>query len=262
MKSYLLIILSVLTLGQGCATSAATMAAANVLVPVSEENSLGLKMQPEIETEAKLSSNAALQSYVQSLGAKVAKAAQRDIPSGIKLQFKVVDDPNTVNAFAIPGGTIYVYTGLLKAASSEAEVVGVLGHETAHVTRRHVAQQMVTMYGLQGVLDMGLGKNPGMISSTVANVASQGYLLKYSRDHERDADEFGIKYAAAAGYDPHGFANFFKKLGGSGGPEFLSTHPEPTARASTAESRIKAMSNPPTYTGEAEFKAKKAEFGL
>jgi predicted Zn-dependent protease len=84
MKSYLLIILSVLTLGQGCATSAATMAAANVLVPVSEENSLGLKMQPEIETEAKLSSNAALQSYVQSLGAKVAKAAQSDIQVAVQ----------------------------------------------------------------------------------------------------------------------------------------------------------------------------------
>lgn len=262
MKSNLMIFLAVLLMGSGCATSSASIAAANVLVPVSQENSLGLKMQPEIETEAQLSTNAALQSYVQSLGAKVARAAQGDMPSGIKMQFKVVDDPKTVNAFAIPGGTIYVYTGLLKAASSEAEVVGVLGHETAHVTRRHVAQQMVTNYGLQSVLDMGLGKNPGLITSTVANVATQGYLLKYSRDHERDADDYGLKYAAAAGFDPHGFANFFKKLGGSGGPEFLSTHPEPADRASTAQKRIRAMKNPPTYTGEAEFKAKKAEFGL
>lgn len=262
MKPTLMILLTFVALLHGCASTPASLAAANVLVPVSEENKLGNQMQGEIEAQSKLHANTDLQNYVKSLGAKVVKAAQRDVPSGIRIQFKVIDDPKTVNAFAIPGGTIYVYTGLLKAASNEAEVVGVLGHEAAHVTRRHVAQQLVTLYGLQTVMDMALGNSPSQMAELVANVAAQGYLLKYSRDHERDADEYGIRYAAGAGYDPHGFANFFKKLGGAGVPEFLSTHPDPSARASTAETRIDGMNNPPTFTGEEEFKAKKAEFGL
>jgi predicted Zn-dependent protease len=261
MKSYLLLFLTVFSL-VGCAGTQASMTAANVLVPVSEENKLGTQMQGEIEAEAKLHADTELQNYIKTLGGKVVRAAKNDIPTGIRIQFKVIDDPNTVNAFAIPGGTIYVYTGLLRAASNEAEVVGVLGHEAAHVTRRHVAQQLVTLYGLQTVLDMALGNQPSQVAELVANVAAQGYLLKYSRDHERDADEYGLKYAAGAGYDPHGFANFFKKLGGAGVPEFLSTHPDPSARASTAESRIEGMSNAPTYTGEEEYKAMKAKFGL
>ena len=262
MKYTLVLMLALTAPLSGCATSGASLVAADVLVPVAQEKQLGLQMQPQIESEAKIHANAELQAYVQSLGAKVVAAAKGDMPAGITVQFKVIDAPDTVNAFAIPGGTIYVYTGLLRAASNEAEVVGVLGHETAHVTRRHVAQQIVTQMGMQTVMDMALGNNPGQVTQIVSGVAAQGYLLKYSRDHERDADEYGIRYAAAAGYDPHGFANFFKKLGGSGGPEILSTHPDPSARASTAESRISKMASPPTFTGEEEFNAKKAQFGL
>lgn len=263
----LILVLFTLTgaLQMGCAGSQLSRGAANALVPVADENKLGEQMVPEIEAELKISDNQALQSYIQTMGNKVATEARKrgEVPKGIKFTFTVVDDPKTVNAFAIPGGHIYMYTGLMKAADSEAEIAGVLGHEIAHVTRRHIAQQLVTLYGLDAVMSMALGENPGLIGSLVGNIAGQGYMLKNSRDAERDADQYGVNYMIAAGYNPLGFVSFFSKLGGSGGvPEFLSTHPDPSDRATATRKRIAAMDNVPKYTGKETWQKKRQEFGL
>lgn len=258
---FLTLIFSVL-LTQACATSNLARQTADQVFPVSEENKMGKEVAVQIEAENKVHQDPNLQAYIRGMGAKIVAAAKNDIPRGIRITFTVVDDPKTVNAFAIPGGNIYIYTGLLKSASSEAEVAGVLGHEVAHVTRRHVAQRLIVMVGADQLIQMASGKDPSGLAGLAGSVAAQGYFLKYSRDHEHDADDFGLDYMVRAGYNPQGFVTFFKKLGDSNVPEFLSTHPDPAGRARTAQERIREMSDTPSYTGEAEFKAKKQEFGL
>ncbi len=248
-----------------CAGTQVSRGAADVLVPVADENKLGRQMEPQIADELKFSQNQELQSYINTLGMKVVREAKSrgQVPKGIDFKFTVVDDPKTVNAFAIPGGHIYMYTGLLKAADSEAEIVGVLGHEVAHVTKRHVAQQLVAMYGLDMVASMALGKNAGTLAQLVANVGAQGFMLKHSREAERDADYHGLNYVVWAGYNPQGMASFFEKIsGGPQPPEFLSTHPDPADRAAKIRQRIKGLDNPPRYTGAQEWKTKKAAFNL
>lgn len=255
-----LLVSFVVPVSTGCG-GPANEAAADVLIPIEEENRLGQQMRAELEKELTIHSNAELQSYVKGLGQKAARGAGNQTPKGIKYDFIVVDDDKTVNAFAIPGGSIYVYTGLLKKASSEAEVMGVLGHEVAHVTNRHVAQRLVAIYGVSALAGIALGENPSTLAQIVANVAANGFLLKYSRDAEREADRYGVAFSARAGYDPNGFISFFKKMEG-GGPAFLASHPAPAERVENTRKVIGQLTNPPTYTGAEVYAQKKAQFGL
>ena len=130
----LALVLIALPMLSGCKTAQNVIAegaeaAAPIILPPSEEAKLGKEMSAEIEKELKIHPNPEVQGYIQRLGAQVAGPAQSRLEEGITLTFKVVDDPDTVNAFAIPGGYIYVYSGLLLKADNEAEVIGVLGHE-------------------------------------------------------------------------------------------------------------------------------------
>src|SRR5690606_20571391 len=152
------------------------------------------------------------------------------VPEGIDIAFKVVRDDQQINAFAIPGGNIYVYTGLLRAVDSEAELLAVLSHEVAHVTERHIAEQLAAQYGLETLAAVALGRDAGVLGQLVGAVAGQGFLLTYSRDHEQEADAVGLGYETRAGWDPNGYVTFFEELAeleGSGGwvPSFLQTHP-------------------------------------
>jgi predicted Zn-dependent protease len=256
-----------LGMASGVATGCGTMAGANrlaadVLLPVSEENKLGEEMKKELAKELKLLNNNEVNAYVKSLGKKVALKAAKDTPKGIKVTYKVVDDDKTINAFAIPGGTIYIYTGLLKAAENEAELIAVLGHEVAHVTKRHVAQRLVAAYGLQAILDITLGKNPGLLGQLVGGITGNGVLLKHSRDAERESDEVGFKYVVAADYNPSGYVTFFSKLAKGSGPEFLAvvqTHPHPEERVKNARAAIKAAGKVPKNLGKEKYLEMKAK---
>lgn len=149
--------------GLGCSTTSGpggrmTAAAADVLVPVEQENQLGQQMAAEIQAEMTMHPDPEVQAYVANIGNRLVAAAQADVPSGITFRFHVVQDDATVNAFAIPGGDIYFYTGPMRLAENEAELAGVLGHEVAHVTNRHIAQRLVAQYGLQSIIAMALGQ--------------------------------------------------------------------------------------------------------
>jgi len=211
--------------------------AAKVFIPPDQERQLGLQVGREIETKSKLLADPEVVAYVTNLGRRVAVSSPN--PDKWQFTFKVIDDPKTVNAFAIPGGSIYVYTGLLKSARDEAEVAGVIGHEIAHVTSRHVARRMVETYGLQTIASVALGENPGMLEQIVAGLLVQGTLLKNSRDDESEADHKGVAAVSRSGYDPRGLADFFQVLKASEGNvpsilSFLSDHP-------ATEDRIQAI---------------------
>ena len=156
-------------------------------------------------------------------------------------EFNVVDDPNTVNAFCMPGGKVVVYTGILKVTQNEDALAVVMGHEIAHALAKHgnerMSQGLVAQLGLTS-LDLALSQKPSetrALLMTAAGAGAQvGVLLPFSRKHESEADEIGLYLMTMAGYNPRAAAPIWDRMNKSGGsrpPEFLSTHPDPAKRS-------------------------------
>ncbi len=217
-------------LGACASARSAEKGLADVLIPREQETQLGLQVKNELEKQGvEYVTDPQVNAFVEGITSKVLAQAKKDRPD-VTWTVKVINDPKTVNAFATPGGFLYVYSGLILAASNSAELAGVLGHEAGHVVARHSARQMVDAYGLETVASIALGKNPGAAAEMAAAVAGKGALLSFSRADETEADEYGARYASAAGYDPHGIATFFEKLRATEGKQpgwaaMLSDHP-------------------------------------
>jgi predicted Zn-dependent protease len=217
----------------GCATNPATGKKQISFVSRNKELEMGRESDPAIIAEYGLYGDSTLAKYVQYVGLKVAKASH--LPD-LDWHFRLLDSP-VVNAFALPGGYIYVTRGILAYMNSEAQLAGVLGHEVGHVTARHTAQQMTQ----QQIAQVGLIAGTLFVEQfrPYSGLAAQGLgllFLKYSRDHETQADELGIGYAAKAGYDPREIPATYatlKRIGerqGQSIPSFVSTHPDPGDR--------------------------------
>ncbi len=211
-------------------------AAAKALVSDEQEQQLGLQVKSELEEKqhVKYIDDTVVTSYVQGVVDRILPYASKDRPN-VKWELHVIDDPKTVNAFATPGGYIYVYSGILTEADNEAELAGVLSHESGHVVARHSARQMVDAYGLEAILGLAVGKNPGLLQQIAAGVAGKGAMLANSRADENEADEYGARYSSMAGYDPHGLVTFFQKLLAMQGSQsklltWLSDHPATSDR--------------------------------
>lgn len=193
-----------------------------------EEVAIGRRINRMLlERNYELYQNQQVNRYVEQLGNRlVAASDRRDIP----YQFQVVAS-DEINAFAVPGGYIYVTTGLIEAADNEAQLASVIAHEIAHVNERHSVRALQ-----QAVLARGVATTLGLEANTLANIGYQLALeLPRSRDYEYEADLVGLEILQNAGYAPIGFINFFQKLASqSSPPEFLSTHP-------TSENRIEAI---------------------
>jgi predicted Zn-dependent protease len=217
----------------GCATNPVTGRREISLVSPSQELSIGKEGYPAVVSEYGLYDDTRLAAYVDSVGQRLAKASH--LPN-LEWHFTVLDDP-TVNAFAMPGGYIYVTRGIIAHLNSEAQLAGVLGHEIGHVTHRHTAERLTQ----QSLVGLGLG-----IASAVSGTfgrysgAAQQALgivfLKYSRDDENEADQLGVEYSVAAGYDAREMPATYvmlRRVGEQAGqrmPAFLSTHPDPGDR--------------------------------
>ena len=218
-----------------CATNPATGKREITLMSEAQEIALGKESDAQVTQEMGLYEDADLQRYVSGIGLRLAKLSERP---GLPWQFAVVDQP-AVNAFAMPGGFIYVTRGILPYLDSEAELAGVLGHEIGHVTARHAAQQYTRQIGgTVGLIALGVfvpaARPFGQASQQVMGLL----FLKYGRDDELQADSLGVRYAAAGNWDPDGVPSMLSTLGrlaeasgdSKGIPNFLSTHPEPLAR--------------------------------
>ncbi len=147
---------------------------------------------------------------------------------------KIVNADNVQNAFACPGGKLYVYTGLIKYLDNEAQLAGVMAHEIAHAAARHSSKQIAKSNTIDWGTSLALGKNPGAIASMVAQIAGGVGNLAFSRSDESEADALAVYYLSNTDYNPLGVAGFFQKLQaegqGSQGPTFLSTHPSSSDR--------------------------------
>ncbi|MGH7548269.1 MAG: M48 family metalloprotease [Gemmatimonadales bacterium] len=234
-----------------CATNPATGGRQLILISESKEIAMGREYDTDVVASIGLYSDTALQRWIQQLGAQLAATSERP---GLPWMFRVVDDP-VVNAFALPGGYIYVTRGILAHLESEAELAGVLGHEIGHVTARHSVSQLSKQQLAQVGLAIGTIASPEF--ERYAGLASAGLgvlFLKYSRDAERQADDLGLRYMRRANYDPRELPDVFTMLDrvsqahGSGRiPEWLATHPNPENRQGRIEQEIAAL--PQDFSG-------------
>lgn len=231
-----------------CARNPVTGKRQLALVSKQDEIALGKQSAEEVRQSVGLVDNPALQQYVSSVAMPMARASERpDLP----WSFQVVDDA-TANAFALPGGPIFVTRGMLAHMDSEAELASVLGHEIGHVTARHSVSQLSKAQVAQLGLGLGSVLSPDIAQyGQLAAAGLQLLFLKYGRDDESQADELGFRYMVNAGYDPREMAKVFTTLervseasGGGKLPTWLSTHPDPGDRARKASERAAALGRP------------------
>jgi|GEM_PF-664551 len=221
--------------GVGCAGSSPVAAVGRTLAQafVSDEDEarLGAQLHDELLTKdhVELLKDPDVTGYLEGITQPIFQQAKQDRP-GVSWKLYVIDAPGTLNAFSAPGGGLYVYSGLLSAARDDSEVAGVLGHEVGHEVLHHVAQKLVAAEGLDAIASVALGRDPPLIEKIAAALLGKGALLAFSRSEERQADEYGARVAAAAGFNPYGLVTFFQRLEQSekdmpGVLQFLSDHP-------------------------------------
>jgi beta-barrel assembly-enhancing protease len=219
-----------------------------------DEVGFGLQMDQEIRKDAKqypiYSGDPYVKEYISKNIFQPIIASPAVTKKNIyNYQLEIIQSDSTLNAFATPGGFVYVYTGLLKYLDSEAALAGVLGHEIAHAERRHATQRMTEMYGFQILTQLVLGSNPSKVGEIVANLFTGLTILANSRANEDESDQFSIKYLQSTKFYPGSVKFFFEKLrddgkvgqSGQGIGTFLSTHPDPIARITETDKRIKTL---------------------
>ena len=218
-----------------CATNPVTGRRELNFMSEAQEISIAQESDPQIKQEMGVYNDPALQEYVTGIGMKMAKISERP---NLPWRFTVVDVP-AVNAFAIPGGSIYITRGIMPFLDTEAELAGVLGHEIGHVTARHSAQQYTRQVtGQVGLLALGIFVPAARSFGELSGQALGVLFLKYGRDDELQADGLGAKYESTLGWDPAAIPGFLSTLGRldeaagdrRGVPNWLSTHPDPLTR--------------------------------
>ena len=231
LTALLLTLCGTLLLG-GCARDYVSGRPTLALIDEKEEIALGKEYDQQVLAEYGLYEDPDLAKYVEAIGQSLAAVSQR---SDLKYHFRVLDD-GTVNAFALPGGYIYMPRGILAFFNSEDQLAGVMGHETGHVVARHSVEQQS-----QRVLFTGFGLTDRLaqrfpVIGGVATAPINLGLLKYSRDQESESDRLGVEYVTRVGLDAHPMADFFHTLGamstgaGHSVPTYMSTHPNPEQR--------------------------------
>ena len=236
-----LILLSTLFTGM-LATIAACSGTKNLgtginLFTISQDQQLGAKVAHEIDSnvaEYPLLDSVKYKDvyqYLYKVRDNILNGGQLKHKDDFAWRLRIIQDDSTLNAFCTPGGYIYVYTGILKYLDNEAELAGVLGHEMAHADFRHSTRQMTEMYGVQTLLSILAGNREQLASITSSIVG-----LKFSRNHETEADKGSVKFLCPTVYQADGGAGFFEKIVASGKSstiQFLSTHPNPDNRIET-----------------------------
>ncbi len=251
---FLLFLLSV-TLLTNCGSTQNTTAknivntATDLVFPVEKDIQLGLQSVEQIKaspTEYPLLDE---QKYAYAYQ-ELRRMMQEILNSG-KVQYKdkftwqvyIIDNKETLNAFCLPGGYIYVYTGLINFLDNEAQLAGVLAHEIAHADHRHSAKQMIEQYGANVLLDLLIKKES---VKQLAQIGSQLVTLKFSRNDEVEADASSVKYLYPTLYDARGAKYFFEKISNGSAKagffdEFMSTHPSPPNRIQNIENQWKEL---------------------
>jgi beta-barrel assembly-enhancing protease len=210
----------------------------------------------------KRSENPQAYAYLDGIVNKILNSGKVVYKDEFAWEVNIIKDDNTLNAFATPGGYIYVYTGLIKYLDKEDDLAGVLGHEIAHADKRHSISQIEKTQGLALITSIILGKDPGALQQIIGQLTGQLAGLQFSRSDEKEADDYSVVYLAETEYACNGAYSFFQKMieekqtGNT--PEILSTHPNPESRVEDINKKAdelkcdKTALDPATYEG---FKA-------
>jgi predicted Zn-dependent protease len=228
-----------------CAVNPATGERQLALVSESQEIQMGLESDQQLVTSMGTYDDAGLAVYLDGIGKRMAARSERP---NLPWTFRVMDDP-VVNAFALPGGYIYITRGIMAYLTSESQLASIVGHEIGHVTARHSVEQLSRAQLAQVGLVAGVLVEPGLADFAGVATGALGLLfLKFGRDDERQSDDLGLRYMTRAGYDPRPMPGVFRLLdrvsqtsGGGRTPEWLSTHPNPANRAERIEQAVVAM---------------------
>jgi predicted Zn-dependent protease len=217
-----------------------------------EEQKLGEDVVREVESKFSLIRDPSLLEYLNQLGREILKQAG---PQPYPFHFYLLKDPQ-LNAFSVPGGHVFVTTGIIEIMTSEAELAGLLGHEITHVTHHHISSQIekqkkIGIATLAAVLLGILAGDPTIAAAAMAGsiATAQTMFLKYSREDESDADNYGFKFMSKAGFDPKGMIDLFDKLrrwgsfGSEGVPAYMMTHPLTVDRMSHVEDLLHQYAN-------------------
>ena len=242
-----------------CVTTPISNKSAFIMIPIRQEIALGKQAYNQILKEEKDSSDQKTTNLVKQIGLRLAKVSA--MPN-LDWEFHLIKSEQQ-NAFALPGGKVAVYTGLLPIAMNEAGLATVMSHEIAHVIARHGAQrmsrQLILTAGLMATsISLNNGRQKKMIMSALGVGIVYGLTLPFSRSNEAEADQIGLRYMAKAGYNPTEAVRFWKRFssvkGGKKVPEFLSTHP-------TDKTRI-ALINRYLTRAKLDYSALKVRYGL
>jgi len=207
-----------------------------------QEVAIGLKAAPQMAAQmGGLSQNPKARELVQRVGARLVRESFAG-KSAYKFSFHVLADRRTVNAFALPGGPIFITEGLLGRLRTEGELAGVLGHEIGHVIARHASERLAKQQLTQGLISAVVVGSGDYTSAQIAQLAGSMINMKYGRDDELESDALGVRIAFEAGYDPRAMAGVMEILAkassGSQQPEFASTHPAPENRQARIREEI------------------------
>ncbi|KAF0141951.1 MAG: peptidase M48 family [Stygiobacter sp.] len=222
------------------------------IFPVEQDVALGSEFALQLQNSPKdypVYNNPSVKNYInQKIFQPILQSPDVLYKNVFKYNLEIIKNDTILNAFAVPGGPVYVYTGLLKYLDSEAALAGVLGHEIAHAERRHATNRMTKQMGIQMLTQLVLGQNPSQTAMIVSNLFTGMTLLANSRADEDESDQVSMKYLQSTKYYPGAVKFFFEKMrddgkvekGGQGISVFLSTHPDPIARIASADQRLKA----------------------
>jgi predicted Zn-dependent protease len=239
-----------------CATVAVTGRKQMNLVSNEEIIQMSSQEYRKVLAESKLSTNAEQTAMVKRVGQNIQRAVEQYMSlqgksaelTGFNWEFNLIQDDKTVNAWCMPGGKVAFYTAIMPICKDETGVAVVMGHEVAHAIANHgrerMSQQMAAQFGLNAISAL-MGQNPTggqqLLMQAIGAGTSVG-MLKFSREHESEADHIGLIFMAMAGYDPATAPKFWERMstlsGGSQPPEFLSTHPSHETRIKDLESWI------------------------
>jgi predicted Zn-dependent protease len=235
---WLVVVFVLALLEASCETVPVTGRSQLILLSADEEAKMGVQSYRDILGKAKLSADPEKNALVRRVGSRIAAATGR---TDLSWEYTVVEDDRQANAFALPGGKIAVYTGILPITRDDAGLAAVLGHEVAHVIARHggerVSQQVLVQTGLQATMAALGGGNTAtvqLVGAALGAGASYGIILPFGRSQESEADHLGLIFMAKAGYDPRAARDLWVRMAeaskGARPPEFLSTHPSEATR--------------------------------
>lgn len=258
-RIFFCILLMITGLSSGCAVSKDDIRGFNI-ISLQEEKQLGARFVVEVEKQRKVVTDPQVQGYLDRLGNRLLTGVRA---REFDFTFKAVRD-DSVNAFAVPGGHVYVHTGLIKAAQNETELASVMAHEINHVVARHGTQQLTQQYGYGLVIQLLLGQNPNLLAQLASTLFGQGAFMAYSRSMENQADYLGVETMYRAGYDPRGMISFFKKIDtinqrNPGALEqFFSSHPMTGERLRNVQIEISKLPPKTFREDSSEFNRIKA----